>query len=221
MKALIIIFSIIILTVLFFRIPVYADLVLGEENSVIIGYMFFKKKIFPSEKKEKAEKSTKKTVNKKQKKEEKKPKQPKKETDGEGFKEILEIIKAELPNVSAYIKGILGAVKIRRLNILWRIGGEDACETAVKYGKCSGLFYTVYGMVSGLIDIKTENVDISPDFLSEEGKFNLKTRIYVIPSKIISSTVVFAFKFIIDYIKLNNKNEKVECKNESTGTSGK
>ena len=218
MKTLIIIIFIIITVILFFKIPVYADIVLGGENSVTIGYMFFKKKIFPSDKKEKVKKSAEESSEKKEKTKKKKPKQ---KTDSEDFKEILEILKKELTNISVYVKGLLKAVKIKRLNIIWKISGEDACETAIKYGKYSGLFYSVYAILSEFIDIKTENADISPDFLSEEGSFNLKARIYLIPSTIISSTVVFVFKFIKDYLKLNNKYEKVECKDESTGTSGK
>lgn len=205
MKALIIFLAILLCIVSVFYIPIYFIIELGKENKITLGYLFFKKLIFPHNKQEKVK--NKQEKNKKANK--KKQIKPKEKTSSSDFTEILEILKEQLPNIKKTTKGLLSAIKIRQLNLNWRICTDDAFDTAMKYGKLNGLFYIVYGMLSGIISIKPENINIYPDFLNEEDEFSIKMKIYISPAKIISALLGFAVGFIKTYLNKNNKEKAV------------
>lgn len=215
MAALFWIIGIITFIVAIFYIPIYADIVFGSETKITIGWLFIKKMVYPTPPKTKKDKN-KKTTTPKPKTDEDKNKKNKTFTS-ENFAEVLGIIKESLGNLKDYFKALLRAFNIRKLNVVWKISSDDACKTAVDYGKYSGLFYTVYAFVSNYVDIKPKRIDISPDFTQEKSTINGSLKINLIPAKIISSTVIFAIKTLIIFVKNKNnkKNEKVVKNYES------
>ncbi len=207
MKAFVIILAVIICIVSVFYIPVYFDIELGKKNNVVFGYLFFKKLIFPNDKPKK-DKEPKKQKKKSKKSPQKNKPKPKKETTSSDFNEILNTLKEQLPNIKKTTKALLSAIKIRKLNVNWRIGSDDAFDTAMKYGKYNGGFFIVYGMLSNIISIKPEKINIYPDFLSEDEDIDVKMRIYISPAKVISAAVGFAVGFIKSYLNTNKNNKE-------------
>ena len=205
MKAIAIILVIIAVIISVFYIPVYFDINLGKENSVTLGYLLFKIRLFPNKKK----KSEKPNPKKKEKTKAKEKPKPKKETTSSDFGEILDILKEQLPNIKKTTKKLFGAIKIKKLYVNWKIAAEDAFETAMNFGKLNGVFYVVYGMLSNILKIEPKQINIYPNFLTEESEINVKMRVLISPAKIIGAVFGFAVEFLKSYLgKDKNIKEK-------------
>ncbi|MEG1965140.1 MAG: DUF2953 domain-containing protein [Oscillospiraceae bacterium] len=216
MTALIVTTIIISAIVAVFYIPIYADIVLGEENQVEAGWLFLKFQVFPQIEKPEKEKKKKTTQKRKTTKKATTEEKTKTKTTSEDFAAMLGIIKSSINDLKAYFKALLKALNIRKLQIDWKIGGEDAAEIALSYGKNNAIFYTTYAVIATFIDIKPKKIMIYPDFVAENSKINAKFRVNIIPAKVISATFGFGINMLIKFLKNKNKNEKAVVNNEST-----
>ncbi|MCD7731144.1 MAG: hypothetical protein LUI05_06590 [Oscillospiraceae bacterium] len=68
---------------------------------------------------------------------------------------------------------LFGGVHINNLMIDFRIGGEDACESALNYGKTSAVVYNAISVVRVWFPITVKTVDISCDFDSKESVYDV------------------------------------------------
>lgn len=67
---------------------------------------------------------------------------------------------------------LFGGIHIDDLMIDFRIGGEDACEAAVNYGKVSAVVYNAISLIRIWFPITVKTVDINCDFDSKESVYD-------------------------------------------------
>ena len=188
-----------------------------DELSVYAGFSFFKIKLYPPKEKKynKKKKAKKKNVLKKQtasqdgnivqqekkadsQKEEllqsHKDKKSKKESLNETVSFIFDIVKRV-----GRLFGKHGQISINRLIV--NVSGEDACDTAVRFGlMCSGVSAGLaLCSAFGKSRISHENVRVNPDFVSEKGSVLADLKISVRGIFIVSTAIkILVNKFLKD-----------------------
>ncbi len=158
-----------------------------EEFTLSVGILCFYWQIFPEKpakkKKPKAapKKATKKAPSKKKRKKAPPPEKKPEKGDIKGTADIvLDLLKAALPPLGQMLRHL----RLVKLDARIWVGGSDAAETALAFGKIQALFYGGYAALQNLIRVKAKRVEIDCDFLLPETRqdifFCIKLRIGVI-----------------------------------------
>ncbi len=171
MKALLIILGIIAFILILLMIPVRIKLDYGEKTTLRLGYFFLSFRIYPAKEKKPGKK--KKTPEKKKEEEKKKPQ--KKKTgklkqllDKHGADGLIEILKEAAKIVTELLGGLARHLYFTRFNVRICVVGEDAADTAVKYGYVCSAVYLPIAVLSEHSVIKKHSEDISAGFLAEK-----------------------------------------------------
>ncbi len=193
--ALLVLLGLIVLVALVLSFPLsfylrYVD----EELYLDLKFIFFKKRLMPSEKKE----------------------QPKKKADKQkGEKRPKEAFFDTLQNFGGLLSagGTLGklALSLHRADLDFKVavGGEDAAEIAVGTGKMQAYLHSAVAVIANLVNVKKRKIRVAPDYNSKKSKYDLSARLY-------SRPIAYLFKIhkilplllkIADALP-NNKGEK-------------
>lgn len=192
-------------------IPLHVNIYSTPEFTVKVGYGFISIDVL---------KLIEKLQNKKDKKSEKKEKVKKSDTEKEKKAQNKE--KENLKSFSEkliQIKELLEAAKPAVIYLLNRtaldiylnmkVSGEDACETAVQYGRMNALCACVYASVKNIFKVKKCRVFITPDFTAEESEISYDVKASLIPLHILGAAAVF----IRDYIKIQSQKTYEDSQN--------
>lgn len=104
------------------------------------------------------------------------------------------------------VKIFLRKIKIKYLGLKISVSGEDAFETAIKYGQASGIVYPAMNCLKESLNIKEFNLSVEPDFKSFRSKFFFKTCF----KANIFNLLVVTIGFIKNYSSLELKYRKEE-----------
>lgn len=147
-----------------------------------------------------------------------KSKNKKSKSDGSGFKNAFQNLKSRgwigsIKYISSVIllmgktvKIFLRKIKVKHLSLRVSVSGEDAFETAIKYGQASGVIYPACNYLKELMNIKELNLLVEPDFKSFQSKVFFKTRFRTN----IFNLLVVTIGFIKSYASLELKYRKEE-----------
>lgn len=93
---------------------------------------------------------------------------PKKKKTGEKrpFMDWLQLINDLLPLLGEALQKTLGAITLKRCRITMTVAGEDAAQTAIRYGRANALLYTAYAFLGQNIKVKEFRADIRQDYQS-------------------------------------------------------
>lgn len=151
----------------------------GFSFVLIIG--FVRLRLYPP--KPKKEKKPKKA--KKKKKES--PDKPEKEKTNlikeKGLSWFVNLIKKVAGLAAGVLKDFFKHIIIRKMMISVSVAGEDAADTAVKYGYCCSAVYPAVGIVARAANCKNYGVDITPNFeenAKSEYSFELEAKTLVL-----------------------------------------
>ncbi len=182
MAALYIISGLALLIAFLLILPIRIRLIFGEDFELYVGYLFFRKKLLPTEKKEKGKKKASK------KKEKTSPVASylkltlKEKGILKGIKEILKTVKELLAPLIPFLSKTV--VKIN--NLVINVSSDDASKTALEYGAVTTFVGDGLTVMNEKTKLKKRNVYVYSDFISGEssivGDITLKIR----PSSIIS-----------------------------------
>ncbi len=202
-------FGILLLILGILMIPVHAIAEYKEDFILDIKFLlFFKKRIIPFSKKEKTpeEKTEKKTKTEKNTKE----KKPKRKYTPE---EIVDMIIYIVDKYGPGAKMILRNIRFHRLELYWKVCGEDAANCGIKYGRVCAWFSSVLAFFRNLVKIEHPKFKIFPDFLGEKdeiyGGFDLECN----PLVVLIGALRMGFVFIKELIKKLAKNKKAQRQN--------
>ena len=221
MTALYIILGIIALIVILFSIKVSVTAEYADSFSLDVQWLFIKLHIFPQteeqkakreakkakkEEKKKKEKYKKKEKKKKkpqeEKKEEDKPSEPKKNIfkefyENQGFGATVELIQTAAAQLGGFMGSIYRAFVIENLKLLLKVSsGDDAAQNAIKYGKVCSAVYPSMGFICSNMKVKKYEVNVVPDFISQENRAEFELALSVRPIKLTNAVVVLAFRLL-------------------------
>lgn len=167
MTALIVVLSIMLLLVLLCFIKLDFSAQYRDTLSLKLRVLFLSFTLVPTKEK----KTKKKKAKKKKDTDEKKDKEPyvKKLSDKKGLEGIVSMI-AELAKLAyTTLKGIMANTVIKQFDIKLTVVGDDAADTALKYGKVCSVFYPAVTIICENTQCKDYSLDVAPDF-SDDAK---------------------------------------------------
>ena len=210
MTALYIILGIIALIVILCSVKVKITAEYGEAFSLDVQWLFIKLHIFPQTEEQKAKREAKKA--KKEEKKKKKPEEEKKEEDkpsepkknifkefyeNKGFGATVELIQTAAAQLGGFMGSIYRAFVIENLKLLLKVSsGDDAAQNAIKYGKVCSAVYPSMGFICSNMKVKKYEVNVVPDFISQENKAQFALSLSVRPIKLTNAVVVLAFRLL-------------------------
>lgn len=239
MIALYIILAVIALIVILFSIKVSVTAVYDETFTLDVKWLFIKLRIYPEDEEKRAKKEAKK-AEKDQKKKISKQEKPKKEKteesaspksnifkdfyNNQGFAATVNLIRTAAAQLGGFLKGVYRAFVIENLTVLLRVSaGDDAAQTAIKYGKVCSAVYPAMGFICSNMKVKQYDVNVVPDFISAENTATFKLSLSVRPIKLTNAVIVLAFRLIfkvlLKLLKGSKKNDKSITNTVKGGTA--
>ena len=239
MIALYIILAVIALIVILFSIKVSVTAVYDETFTLDVKWLFIKLRIYPEDEEKRAKKEAKK-AEKDQKKKISKQEKPKKEKteesaspksnifkdfyNNQGFAATVNLIRTAAAQLGGFLKGVYRAFVIENLTVLLKVSaGDDAAQTAVKYGKVCSAVYPAMGFICSNMKVKQYDVNVVPDFISAENTATFKLSLSVRPIKLTNAVIVLAFRLIfkvlLKLLKGSKKNDKSITNTMKGGTA--
>ncbi|MDD6220281.1 MAG: DUF2953 domain-containing protein [Clostridia bacterium] len=239
MIALYIILAVIALIVILFSIKVSVTAVYDETFTLDVKWLFIKFRIYPEDEEKKAKKEAKKAEKEQKKKNPKKEKPKKEKTEesaspksnifkdfynNQGFAATVNLIRTAAAQLGGFLKGVYRAFVIENLTVLLRVSaGDDAAQTAIKYGKVCSAVYPAMGFICSNMKVKQYDVNVVPDFISAENTATFKLSLSVRPIKLTNAVIVLAFRLIfkvlLKLLKGSKKNDKSITNTMKGGTA--
>lgn len=239
MIALYIILAVIALIVILFSIKVSVTAVYDETFTLDIKWLFIKLRIYPEDEEKKAKKEAKKAEKEQKKKNSKKEKPKKEKTEesaspksnifkdfynNQGFAATVNLIRTAAAQLGGFLKGVYRAFVIENLTVLLKVSaGDDAAQTAIKYGKVCSAVYPAMGFICSNMKVKQYDVNVVPDFISAENTATFKLSLSVRPIKLTNAVIVLAFRLIfkvlLKLLKGSKKNDKSITNTVKGGTA--
>lgn len=239
MIALYIILAVIALIVILFSIKVSVTAVYDETFTLDIKWFFIKLRIYPEDEEKKAKKEAKKAEKEQKKKNSKKEKPKKEKTEesaspkgnifkdfynNQGFAATVNLIRTAAAQLGGFLKGVYRAFVIENLTVLLKVSaGDDAAQTAIKYGKVCSAVYPAMGFICSNMKVKQYDVNVVPDFISAENTATFKLSLSVRPIKLTNAVIVLAFRLIfkvlLKLLKGSKKNDKSITNTMKGGTA--
>ena len=239
MIALYIILAVIALIVILFSIKVSVTAVYDETFTLDVKWLFIKFRIYPEDEEKKAKKEAKKAEKEQKKKNSKKEKPKKEKTEesaspksnifrdfynNQGFAATVNLIRTAAAQLGGFLKGVYRAFVIENLTVLLRVSaGDDAAQTAIKYGKVCSAVYPAMGFICSNMKVKQYDVNVVPDFISAENTATFKLSLSVRPIKLTNAVIVLAFilifKVLLKLLKGSKKNDKSITNTVKGGTA--
>ena len=121
----------------------------------------------------------KKEKKKKVKKQTPKTEQPKKATYG--IEWLLNLIKKVAELAVSALQDFFSHILVKKLSLSISVAGDDAADTAIKYGKYCAVVYPAVGTIVRVVKCKGYGVDINPNFSEKaetEINFDFAARIF-------------------------------------------
>ena len=158
--------------------PVSFEMVFEEEFSLRIGFLFFHYRVLPRPQK------------KKKKKEQKKKEKParvgrfskiKELALQKGFSGFLKLLQALSQVALQSAKKIFSHTTVRLLWLNLTVGGEDAAQTAVRYGEICGLVSSSLTALLSAVKYRERDVKVrvAPDFQNEKSSVKFRARLKI------------------------------------------
>ncbi len=176
------------------------------ELTVIVKYFWFKKGILPKSGQGGEKKAT----------AEKKPKAKKareKRALSYTLQEILELLRILLRRTSPAVRRLLRRTSLAKFRMRMIVAGQDAAETAIKFGKVNAQVFTAIALVEGLIRLKADQIEILPGFGVAKSETSYSGELRLRPFALLVAGVQIAFWGLISALPLflrsrNNKTSK-------------
>lgn len=165
--ALLVLLGLIVLVALILSFPLsfylrYTD----DELYLDLKFLFYKKRLMPSDKKE-----------------EKKQKMDKPKGDKKPKEAFFDTLQRFGGLLSA--GGTLGklALSLHRADLDFKVtvGGEDAADIAIQSGKMQAYLHSAAAVLANLVGIKKRKISVCPDYNSKKSKYDLSARLYSRP----------------------------------------
>ncbi len=200
MFALIIVLAVITFLTILTLIPIYIKINFKEDLCITLRYLFFKFNLLDDASKKDDKKS-----NEKYKKDEKKTKSQLKyirdTLKHQGLNETIALIKEISKLALGILRHLFSHIIIDDLNINFVVVGNDAADTAIKYGYTCSAVFPALSVIMSIVNCKRRTVEINPGFNEKDSNVEFLVKFHIKPIFAISTLIVTAFKYIKWMIK--------------------
>ena len=102
------------------------------------------------------------------------------------------------------VGGLLGAITVTRLKLTLLIVGEDAADTAVRYGEICAALYPALTVLERVIRVRRREMRVEPGFLTEDGVLRADVRLRVWVYRAVGTLI----KLLIQYLFIKDSDHK-------------
>lgn len=172
MIALFIVLFVVLLVALILCIKLQFFAQYSDKLTLRFKVLFLNFTLVPIKKKEKKKPEKQEDKIPKKKKEKKKKKKGQsylgKLTDKKGADGLFDMIVDLARLAGSTLKGVFANLNIRDFDVKVTVVGDDAADTALKYGKLCGAIYSAVAVICDNTKCQQYNVDVTPDFDDED-----------------------------------------------------
>lgn len=178
--------------------PVSLEARYEEQLTARVGFLFFHYTVLPVKKDE---------TEKREEKEEKqkKPSKLKELLQQNGLSGFVQLLRALSRAAYGSLKKVLSHTVVQLFDLSMTVGGEDAAQTAIRYGEVCGAVFSALSVLFSKVKWKRREIHIAPDF--QEGKntvlFHIRVKIKLF--FLISAALSAILSFIKAYLKLKKE----------------
>ncbi len=124
------------------------------------------------------------------------------------FKKLARLLKTTLSSLSRFIT-------IRKLALCVRVGGEEADETAVQYGRISAALAASLAVLSKAVRLKKPNIRVIPDFTRDQTEMNMRMIVWVWPFGVVGTGISALCKLVALWFKTMKTPNSVGVENKT------
>lgn len=194
---------ILLLIVLFLMAPVIVHIDSVPKLTITVRYFWFKKGILPKDEEKVAKK--KKAPRAKTKK---KKKDREKGTFSYTLLELLDLLQKLQQRISPAMRRLLRRTSLAKLRLRMVVVGEDAAETAIKFGKVNAQVFAAVALLEGTIRLKAEQIEVVPGFGAEQGEISYSGVVRFVPLALLIAGAQIAFWGLVSALPLFLKSSK-------------
>ena len=145
-----------------FNIYVYAEY--KDQLSLWIKVAFVKVQLIPQKPKKKKPKKKKVKEKKQEQRTEKQENALLKFVKEKGISGVINILKQISKLATDTLKDLFKRITVTEFTLNVQVAGEDAADTAIKYGYCCSVIFPTVSAILSVVKYKERNVKIVPDF---------------------------------------------------------
>ena len=156
------------------------------------------------EKKQKEQKAESKPAAKKKparKKAEEPEKQPEEKKSGGPVTDFLPLLKVALDLLNDFRRKLW----VNRLEVKLVMAGGDPCDLAINYGKAWAAIGNLMPRLEKVLVIKKRDIDVDCDFTASQTTICARLDLTITLGRILAIAVVYGFRAVVEFIKINNK----------------
>lgn len=131
-------------------------------------------------------------------------------TKYQGVSGLLSLLKDLAGIAGGTLKKLWRHVVVKKFDLLLTIGGEDAAETAVLYGKLCGVVYPAVGIILQGCKCRKYGVTVQPDFDKKETDIRFSFIGRILPIFVISSALGGLFRLLGRMVRANRELEEAK-----------
>ena len=103
---------------------------------------------------------------------------------------------------------IYRGIAVNQFVLRAEIVGEDAADTAIKYGEVCAVAFPALSYLLGSARRYSQDIEITPNFDSDEGRIYFEGEFVIFPVLVLWHALCALVKFVISQIKFTVKNQK-------------
>lgn len=205
---------VLLLIVLLLMVPVIMHIDSAPQLTVSVRYLWFKKGILP-----KGEKGQGKEKEPAQPKTPKKKKAKAKRELSYTLQELLDLFQTLQRRTSPAVRRLLRRTSLAKFRLRMIVVGEDAADTAIKFGKVNAQVFTVVALVEAFIRLKADQIEILPGFGASQGEMSYSGVVRLAPLALLVAGVQIAFWGLASTLPLFLKSRKNKTSKKAGGAA--
>ena len=228
MIALCVIVGIILLFALLLTIRASISVELTGTLKCSVQWAFIKIQLYPEEEKKPKQKKEKKPKEEKEEEKEEEPKEKKEKSgsnplktfyNNQGLDGVIDLLSALMSKLDKMTRRIIHSFVLDNFVLNVIVAKGDAAETAISYGETCAKVFPLCGNIISKCNVKKYDINISPDYLAEEGNVEFVFKMSVIPRRLINAILLLipglVFGVVIKFIKGLKSDSKSTNKNNT------
>ena len=205
--------AILLLLALLLTVPVRLYVNSAPELTITVKYFWFKKGILP-----KGEKRAKKKApdgNKPQKKKKEREQRKLSYT----LQEVLDLLQTLHRRTSPAVRRLLRRTSLAKFRLRMIVAGQDAADTAIRFGKLNAQVFTAVALVKGIIRLKADQIEILPGFGVSQSETSYSGEMRLAPLALLIAGIQVAFWGLASALPLYLKSRKKTSKKAAGDTA--
>ncbi|MBS5481396.1 MAG: DUF2953 domain-containing protein [Clostridiales bacterium] len=205
-----IVLGILAFVLLLLLLPVHVSLRFREELEVRVRYAFVSLRVYPRpEKPAKKEKKKAARAHRRAKKKETEEKLPQLEKlfKEDGVSAVAAYLQMMAKLAADALRRALRVIVVDRLQVRLIVVGEDAADTAVRYGKICAAVYPAQAVLETVMKVRRRQIDVEPGFLQEKSSTAVDLRAHVQPLRVLAAAVGLLVRWLVNTVRQESAKE--------------